>query len=176
MRRSLRTYDDRVPFELDANLPTELAPLAWLVGTWKGAGVVGYPTMESANFGQEVECWHDGRPFLHWVSRTWTLSESGEKVAPLVTETGYWRPVEGGNIELLLAHPTGLLEMYVGRAETAKIELHTDAVVRSPESVEYTAAQRMYGLVNGNLMWVLDKAAEGQEMQSHMSAELKRIG
>lgn len=169
-------YDGRVPFELDADLPPALAPLAWLVGTWEGAGVVGYPTIESANFGQEVECWHDGRPFLHWSSRAWLLNESGEKVRPLATETGYWRPIESGEVELLLAHPTGFVEMYVGRTEPAKIELQTDAVIRSPQAKEYTAAQRLYGLVNGNLMWVMDMAAMGHEMQSHLSAELKRTG
>lgn len=165
-----------MPFELDPNLPTELAPLAWLVGSWEGAGVVGYPTIESANFGQEVDCWHDGRPFLHWSSKTWLLDEAGEKVRPLATESGFWRPTEDGEVELLLAHPTGFVEMYVGKAEPAKIELQTDAVVRSPSAKDYTAAQRMYGLVNSNLMWVMDMAAEGQSMQSHMSAELKRTG
>ncbi|WP_018158059.1 FABP family protein [Demetria terragena] len=165
-----------MPFELDPNLPPELAPLAWLVGTWEGAGVVGYPTMESANFGQEVECWHDGRPYLNWQSRTWVLNDDGEKTEPLATESGFWRPAAENTVELLLAHPTGLLEMYVGSTEPAKIELHTDAVVRSPDASDYSAAQRMYGLVGGNLMWVLDMAAEGHEMQSHMSAELKRTG
>ena len=51
-------------FQLDPDLPSELAPLAWLVGRWEGAGVVGYPTIESAHFGQEIEVTHDGRPFL----------------------------------------------------------------------------------------------------------------
>jgi len=35
-------------FELDANLPPALAPLAWLVGRWEGAGVLGYPTRVGA--------------------------------------------------------------------------------------------------------------------------------
>jgi hypothetical protein len=29
--------------------------------------------------------------------------------------------------------------------------------------------------VGGNLMWVMDMAAVGQPMQSHISAELKRV-
>ena len=42
--------------ELSADLPAPLVPLAWLVGSWAGAGVVGYPTIqEEARFGQEVE-------------------------------------------------------------------------------------------------------------------------
>ena len=163
-------------FTLDPDLPPDLAPLAWLVGRWEGAGVVGYPTIESANFGQEVEVSHDGRPFLSWHSRTWLLDDAGEKVRPLATEVGFWRPQPDGEVELLLAHPTGIVEMYYGTAEPAKIELRTDSVVRSPRAKEYSAAHRLYGLVNSNLLWVMDMAAVGQPLQSHVSAELKRVG
>lgn len=166
-------------FNLDPDLPRPLAPLAWLIGRWEGAGVVGYPTIESAHFGQEIICHHDGRPFLEWQSHTWLLDEEGNKVRPLATELGFWRPLEeqadGSNVELLLAHPTGFLEMYVGKAEPAKVELSTDAVVRSPMAKEYTSAKRLYGLVNSDLMWVMDMAAVDQPMQAHVSAQLKRV-
>ena len=56
------------------------------------------------------------------------------------------------------------------------LELRTDGVIRSPQAKEYNAAARMYGLVNSNLMWVMDMAAVGQPLQSHVSAELKRVG
>ena len=161
---------------IDENLHPDIAPLAWLIGRWEGAGVVGYPTMEeSANFGQELVVEHDGRPFLSWTSRTWILDESGQKVRPSASESGYWRAAGEGEVELLLAHPTGIVEMYYGTVEPARIQVRTDSVVRSPSAKEYTAAARMYGLVGGNLMWVMDMAAVGQPIQSHVSAELKRI-
>lgn len=162
-------------FHLDADLHADLAPLAWLIGRWEGAGVVGYPTIESANFGQEIECRHDGRPFLEWHSHTWLLDEEGSKVRPLATELGIWRPVEGGEVELLLAHPTGVIEMYYGTASPARIELRTDSVVRSPRAKEYNAGSRLYGLVSSDLMWAMDMAAVGQPLQSHASAQLKRV-
>ena len=163
-------------FTLDPDLPPALAPLAWLIGEWEGAGVVGYPTIESAHFGQEISVSHDGRPFLEWQSRTWLLDEQGNKVRPLARELGFWRPLENNEVELLLTHPTGIVEMYHGTTSPAKIELRTDSVVRSPHAKEYNAAARMYGLVNSNLMWVMDMAAMGQPLQSHVSAELKRVG
>ena len=163
-------------FVLDPDLPPALAPLAWLIGEWEGAGVVGYPTIESAHFGQEISVTHDGRPFLEWQSRTWLLDEQGNKVRPLARELGFWRPLENNEVELLLTHPTGIVEMYHGTTSPAKIELRTDSVVRSPHAKEYNAAARMYGLVNSNLMWVMDMAAVGQPLQSHVSAELKRVG
>ncbi|MBR7741902.1 FABP family protein [Phycicoccus sp. BSK3Z-2] len=165
-------------FQLDTTLHEDLAPLAWLVGSWAGVGLVGYPTIESQRFGQEVVVSHDGRRFLRWESRTWALDEDGNQVRPLATELGFWRPVtpaeDGTNVELLLAHPTGFVEMYAGKAEPAKVELRTDGVMRSPEAKEYAAAQRLYGYVESKLMWVMDMAAMGQEMQSHISAELTR--
>jgi hypothetical protein len=165
-------------FELDVNLPPALAPLAWLVGRWEGAGVVGYPTIKSARFGQEIVCSHDGRPFLEWHSRTWLLDSDGNKVRPLATELGFWRVLENGEIELLLTHPTGVIEMYVGHRDPAKptIQLHTDGVLRSPAAKEYNAGARMYGLVDSQLAWVMDMAAVGQALRSHVSAQLKRVG
>ncbi|WP_226346367.1 FABP family protein [Agilicoccus flavus] len=167
-----------MPFEIDPTMDHRLAPLAWLIGSWEGAGVVGYPDTESENFGQELDITHDGGPFLEVSSRAWVLDESGAKVRPLAREVGFWRVLDSGEIELLVAHPTGILEMYVGRrdADRPVVQLATDGVMRSPEARRYDAAERMYGLVDGQLMWVLDMAAEGHPMQSHMSAQLKRVG
>lgn len=163
-------------FVLDANLPEAVRPLAWLIGRWEGAGVVGYPTIESKNFGQEIEVTNDGRDFLIWQSRTWILDpETGEKLRPAASEMGYWRPLPNDEVELMLVHPTGILELYFGTIEPAKIELRTDGVLRSPTAKEYNAATRLYGLVNSELMYAMDMAAVGQELQSHISAQLKRV-
>jgi len=165
-------------FVLDANLSPALAPLAWLVGRWEGAGVLGYPTIESAHFGQEIVCSHDGRPFLEWQSRTWLLDEAGNKTSPLAVELGFWRVLPEGEIELLLTHQSGVLEMYVGHRDPAKpvLQMRTDGVVRSPAAKEYNAGSRMYGLVDSELFWAMDMAALGQDLQSHVSAQLKRVG
>lgn len=164
-------------FVLDPDLPERLRPLAWLIGRWEGVGVVGYPTIESVNFGQEIVCSHDGRGFLEWQSHAWLLDqETGERVRPLATELGFWRPGEDGtDVELLLTHPTGIIEMYYGTMEPAKIQLATDSVVRSPLAKEYNAGTRLYGLVESQLMWVMDMAAVGQPLQSHISAQLTRM-
>ncbi|GAA1803453.1 MAG: FABP family protein [Actinobacteria bacterium] len=161
-------------FHLDETIHEDIRPLAWLIGRWEGAGVVGYPSMESRNFGQEIVVEHDGRPFLRWQTRSWLLHEDGTIDRPASTEMGFWR-MAGGEAELLLTHPTGILELYYGTAEPAKIELRTDGVLRSAHAKEYNAASRLYGLVNSNLMWAMDMAATGHPMQSHASAELKRV-
>jgi THAP4-like, heme-binding beta-barrel domain len=171
-----------MPIELSTDLPAPLVPLAWLLGGWAGAGVVGYPTMDGdLQFGQEVEFWHDGRPFLAYTSKTWLLDEAGQKVRPLASETGYWRPAgeapeSGGTaLEVLLVHPTGIVETYHGSVDGPRIELATDLVARTATSKEYNAAHRLYGLVDGDLLWVMEMAAVGQPLTSHASAQLKRV-
>lgn len=166
-----------MPIEISSDTPPALVPLAWLIGRWEGVGVVGYPTMEEVRFGQEVEFRHDGRPFLHYRSQAWLLDDDGNRVRPLASETGYWRVPQppGTEIEVLLAHPTGFVEIYLGRVNGARIDLATDMVARTSTAKEYTAARRMYGLVEGDLMWVMDMAAVGHELQPHASARLERV-
>jgi hypothetical protein len=41
---------------------------------------------------------------------------------------------------------------------------------------EYNAATRLYGLVEGDLMYTMDMAAVGEPMTPHLSAQLKRVG
>ena len=162
--------------ELSADLPPELVPLAWLIGRWEGAGVLGYPTIESINFGQEVEFSHIGKPFLTYTSQTWLLAADGTRVRPLAAEAGYWRPRPEGQLEVTLAHPTGVVEIWVGTAGGGKIELQTDVVARTESAKEYTAGHRLYGLVDGDLFWAVDMAAMGLPLQSHASGRLKRVG
>jgi hypothetical protein len=187
-----------VPIELSADLPTPLFPLAWLIGKWAGAGVIGYPTIEEFRFGQEIEFSHDGRPFLSYRSQTWLLDDDGNQTRPLATETGFWRPVAatvghadevdgespadgaetanpGTELEVLLAHPTGFVEIYLGTVNGPRIDLATDLVARTATAKEYTAASRLYGLVESDLLWAMDMAAMGQPLQSHASARLKRM-
>ena len=165
-------------------IPEQLVPLSWLIGTWVGVGVVGYPTMDDARFGQEVTFATDGRPFLSYWSRSWLLDEAGERVRPLATEAGFWRPRPDNDVELLLAHPTGYAEVWVGHVTVtgivdatitgARVELHTDVVARTESAKEYTGGTRLYGLVDGDLLYRYDMAAVGHPLTAHLSAQLKR--
>jgi hypothetical protein len=152
-----------------------LAPLGFLLGRWEGAGVVGYPTIESAQFGQEATFSHNGKPFLIYTSRTWRLDADGQVGAPLAMETGFWRPQPDGQLEVVLAHPTGIAEIYLGEITGTKIEMATDAVMRTSTAKEVTAGRRLYGLIGADLGYAYDMAAVGQPLQPHVSAQLKRV-
>jgi hypothetical protein len=162
--------------QTDYELHPSLARLSFLLGRWEGAGVVGYPTIESANFGQEISFSHNGKPFLSYSSRTWLITEDGQLGRPLAMETGYWRPQPDGIVELVLAHPTGITEIYIGEQTGTRIELATDAIARTATAKEVTAGRRLYGLIGADLGWAYDMAAVGQPLQSHLSAQLKRVG
>lgn len=163
-----------MPFHISDDLHADVMPLAFLLGHWQGNGHGDYPTVEKFTFAQELAFTHDGRPFLHYLSRTWLLDEEGESVRPLAVETGFFRPRPGGEVEVLLTHPTGVAEIYYGAVDGAKIQLRTDAVARTASAQEYTAGYRLYGLVEGDLLWTFDMAAVGQPLQSHIWARLQR--
>ncbi len=153
-----------------------LAPLLFLLGRWEGAGVGGYPTIESFQFGQEITFGHNGKPFLYYVSRSWLLGEDGRPVRPLAMETGFWRPQPDRKLEVLLAHPTGITEVYLGEVTGTKIEMATDIVARTSSAKEVTGGHRLYALVGEVLAYAFDLAAVGQPLQPHLSAQLKRVG
>ncbi len=162
-------------FEIPADLAPECAPVAWLIGSWAGEGVGGYPTIEDFRFAHEVTFGQNGKPFLSYLSRSWLLDADGARVRPLATETGFWRPQPNGLLEVLLSHPTGYSEIWEGTVDGPRIELRTDLVARTTTAKEYTSGHRLYGLVESDLMWAFDMAAMGEPLQPHLSARLARV-
>lgn len=82
---------------------------------------------------------------------------------------------DGFDIQVSLVHPTGVNELYLGQVRAARIDLVTDAVMRTEGAKEYSAATRIYGLVEGDLLWAWDIAALGQALRSHASGRLSRV-
>ncbi len=195
--------------ELDGSVPSELAPLSWLIGLWEGTGVVHYAIgddVREVSFGQRLTFTHDGLPYLNYASYTWLLDDDK---TPHVSETGYWRlsrPADPGDvgpgmlpgvgprpfttaeqvetlrnandafdIEVNLVHPSGVTELYLGQVKGPRIDLATDAVVRTAAAKEYSAATRIYGLVENRLLWAWDIAALGQDLRTHSSGSLDRV-
>jgi THAP4-like, heme-binding beta-barrel domain len=162
--------------ELTPDLPAALVPVAWLLGTWQGAGVIGYPGQGEAQFGQQVIFQHHGADYLAYDSRLWDIDADGVLGDLVMVETGYWRPVMGGTeVEAIIAQPSGVVEVYVGPVSPARIELSTDIVARTLTADEHQAGHRLYGLVQGDLLYAYDKAAYGHPMSPHASARLRRV-
>ena len=193
-------------FVLPEDLPLELTPFAFLVGTWEGTGVISFDGAEH-EFKQRVEFSHDGHNVLTYVSSAQLMDE---KETALPSELGYWRvarPAEaadhgpgllpgvgqpsiqtrddleklrnkagGFDIEASIIHPSGISEHYLGQVKGARIDLATALGSNRPENAkDYTGATRIYGLVEGALLWAWDIAALGNPLTSHASARLERI-
>lgn len=168
--------------QVSPGLHPALERLAFLVGTWRGLGVGGYPTIDGFRYEQEVSFSSDGRPFLQYSSRSWLIDDDGVRLRPAASETGWWRPgATALEVEVLLAHHTGIVEVYVGDVAFHRVELATDVVARTATAKQVSAARRLYGLVGDgpvgqrDLAYAVDMAAQGQPLQSHLSARLTRI-
>lgn len=195
-------------FVLPDDLPIELTPFAFLIGSWKGSGVVSYPKAGEAptefeffqtmtftplatgkleysavvrdQAGKEISSergyWNISRPSNDSDPGPGLLPGSGESAITVREDLELWRNAQGGfDIEALIIHPGGVAELYFGQIKGARIDIATDAVLRSPNAKEYTSAQRMWGLVDGALLWAWDMAALGSPLKSHASARLERV-
>jgi len=161
-------------FTIPENLHSDLMPLAWLVGTWRGKGRGEYPNVPGFQYAQEVSFNHDGRPFLNYFSRSWIIDENDEIIRPAASEVGFWRIKENNVLEVILAHNTGIAEGWVGVVQGAKIQLVMDQGYSAPTAKIVTAGSRLYGLVEGELFTSYDMAAEGQTLQAHLWSSLER--
>jgi hypothetical protein len=153
----------------------ELLSVLPLLGEWHGEGQAAGSGGDH-RFGQWIRFSHDGRGFLAYESRTWRLTDDGSIVGPDVREAGFWRPRGGDDVELLVASPEGLVELYVGSARTTTSwELTTDVLARTPDAPAVTRAVRLYGIVDGALMYAIDRAGGDEPLRPTMSARLERI-
>lgn len=91
-----------------------------------------------------------------------------QSVEALRTSTGAFP------LQVSIVHPNGVSELYLGQIDGPRIDLATDAVVRTAGAKEYAAATRLYGLVDNHLLWAWDIAALGQDLRTHASARLAK--
>ncbi|MGI6877855.1 FABP family protein [Microbacterium sp. gxy059] len=197
--------------EIPTDLPADVVPLSWLIGTWEGTGVIDYRVGDTAYVGEfrhRATFSHEGGDALLYRATGTLLGDGDRPEQELVAETGFWRvarpsgdgqagpgllpslapdaprtaddlealrTADGGfPLEVILSHADGVQELYVGEVTGPRIDLGTDAVVRSASAKPYAAATRMYGLVDGHLLWAWDIAALGRELGSHASARLAK--
>jgi len=166
---------DTVDVRTGPEVAHELLSVLPLLGEWHGEGQAA-GTGGDHRFGQWVRFAHDGRDFLSYESRTWRLTEDGKVDGPDVRESGFWRPRGDDEVELLVSSPAGLVEIYVGTARTTTSwELTSDVLARTPDHPDVSRATRLYGIVDGALLYAVDRAAGDQPLRPTMSARLERI-
>ena len=106
------------------------------------------------------------------------MKERGESTRTFTTidEVDTLRSPEGAfELEVSIVHPTGVSELYLGQVKGPRIDLATDAVMRTAAAKDYAAATRLYGLVDSRLLWAWDIAALGNDLRTHASGTLNRV-
>lgn len=150
-----------------------LTPVAALLGTWRGEGAGSYPTIDSFSYTEEITFTDVGKPFLHYVQRTW-----GPSGAPMHTETGYLRSPGDGTVELVLAQPTGQTELCEGtvtaEADTLVLEFRA-SLLNSASAKQVTSTSRRYALSGDSITTTFAMAAVGQPMTHHLRSELRKV-
>jgi THAP4-like, heme-binding beta-barrel domain len=153
----------------------DVAPLASLLGSWRGEGEGSYPTIEPFRYAEEISFTHVGKPFLAYRQATVNLATR----LPAHAEAGYWRPAGDGRVELVMAHPTGIVEVEEGTVEAlpagVRLHLRSTAVARSATAKSVVTLQRDVEVVGDTLRYDLAMGAVGQPHQHHLSATLRRV-
>ena len=159
------------------SLHPDIAPLAFLIGTWIGEGGGEYPTIADFTYGEEITiAAPPDKPFLTYSQRTWRTGDHPEAGAPLHTETGYLRAAGPGRAEVVVAMPTGVVEVHAGTIDGMVLRLDTTTVGTTPTAKEVRSVARTLAVTGDELRYELWMAAVGQANQIHLTATLRRRG
>lgn len=146
--------------------------LARLVGTWRGGGFGCYPTIADFTYTDEITFNDIGKPFLHFVQRTWINGE------PRHTETGYWRMANPAAVEVVIALPTGQAERGSGTFRTDEdgaIVIETDSSVQNTPTAKQVDRIVRHLRVEGDQMhYEVFMEAVGQVLALHLSSDVRR--
>ncbi len=144
-----------------------------LCGRWRGSGVGSYPTVPEFSYAEELDFATDGRPFLH-LSQV-TRRRDG---TPLHVEQGYLRTPSDKRVELVIAQPTGVVEVlegiYGGSGDSLLIDA-TSTLVGLTSSAKAVGATRRRFELTGDLLHVeFWMSASGYHDERHLESWLRR--
>ncbi|MDA8367492.1 MAG: FABP family protein [Actinomycetota bacterium] len=150
-------------------LHESLASIAFLLGTWRGEGRGEYPTIEPFSYGEELRVGHSGRPFLTYRQRTWALGSG----TPLHVEVGYVRPAGADRAELVVAQPSGVVEIDEGTVEGMRLTVTSTLVGVTSTAKPVARVTRTFTRHGRQLEYTLDMAAMGSASARHLHATLE---
>jgi hypothetical protein len=170
-----REFGQRVSFSHDGLAHLNYNSYTWLEPDPESGGE-GPAEAEAIPLVTETGYWRLNRKQVEGDPGPAMLPGVGERPFATADEVETLRNDNGGfDIEVTLVHPGGVAELYLGQVKGPRIDLATDAVMRTQGAKPYSAATRLYGLVENHLLWAWDIAALGQNLRTHASGRLARV-
>ncbi|MBV8083732.1 MAG: FABP family protein [Chloroflexi bacterium] len=154
------------------DLPPALAPLAFLIGSWRGQGQGMWNPTNPFRYREEVQfVAPPGKPFLFYTQRTWALDDG----RAMHVEAGYLRPGDGRTVEFVLAQPTGLTEVQAGTLAGQRLTLRAATVGRAPTALNVTGIARELWREGDVLRYLVRMAMNDEPLADHLTADLQRV-
>jgi hypothetical protein len=155
-----------------AELRPSVRPISFLLGMWAGEGTGAWPP-DGAPFvyGEELTFEDVGDEFIVYSQRSWTSSDG----SPLHFERGFFRPAGPRHVEVVLAHPLGVVELAEGSVGDGVIDVASTHVATTPRGSPVTALRRRIEVHDDLLRYELSMATRDVPLGRHLRAELKRV-
>ncbi len=104
------------------------------------------------------------------------LPGAGEPTLKTREDLEKLRNKEGGfDIQVSVLHPGGSAELYNGKIKGARVDLASAHGAAFDTAKVYRHSTRLYGQVEGALLWVWDIALGDNQLKPHASARLERV-
>jgi hypothetical protein len=151
-------------------LHPELTAVAFLIGTWTGKGAGSYPGSEPFEYEEELTFSQGGKPVLIYAMRTWR----GQPPTPSHVESGFWTCRNDVDIDTVVAHATGHVEVSDGIIDGTSVTLRSANVAGWRGSKDVSAIARRLWMEGDTLFDRLEMQAVGRELQAHVIGELHK--
>ena len=155
---------------MDPALHPDVELIAFLLGTWRGEGQGDWPTSGPFRYGEEMTFEQEGKAFLLYSQRSWTAEER----SPLHFERGFFRLANPGRVEVVLAHPLGIVEVAEGPLSGTAIDVVSTSMALTATGSPVTELRRWMEVQGDVLRYELLMAMRDVPLTRHLTGEFRR--
>jgi hypothetical protein len=170
---------------LPSELPQAVVKISWLLGNWEGSGQISYPGEESFSFVQQARFELDGSCNIKFTSSFWKLEENNSTAHKINSEVGFWSLTKDEKVEVALSQASGVSEIWTGFVEvleivdakitSARARIVSDLSAAAPSAMGIKQGDRLYALMNNELLWTYDKSTLNNPLENYLWARLSPI-